>query len=286
MSHIDDALRLAGAPAAEPSTLGAAGADVFVSPWTAGGQSIEGDSPRESSPDLLPVRPSRRERFNPVWRDRLTISSGADPLLVHQFHRLAAILLRAQRTRRLKSVMITSSAPHDGKTLTSLNLALVLSGSYRLRVLLIEGDLRRPAIAAAANLPPGEGLSDTLKGVDDRKVPLIQLTDTLTLLQAGRPDPDPLSGLTSPRMLRLMREASEEFDWVILDTPPLGPTADAGLLCPLVDAAILVVRAGQTPCAAVQTAIDTLGRDRILGVVLNAVDYDVASGYDATYADY
>jgi capsular exopolysaccharide synthesis family protein len=225
-------------------------------------------------------------KVNPAWRERLTISSGADPLLVHQFHRLAAILLRAQRTRRLKSVMITSAAPHDGKTLTSLNLALVLSGPYRLRVLLIEGDLRRPAIAAAANLPPGDGLSEALKASDDQKVPLVQLTDMLTLLPAGRPDPDPLSGLTSPRMRRLLQEASEQFDWVILDTPPLGPTADAGLLCPLVDAAVLVIRAGGTPYRAVQTAIETLGQERILGVVLNAVDYDVASGYDAAYADY
>ena len=151
-------------------------------------------------------------------------------------------------------------------------------------MLLIEGDLRRPAIAAAANLPPGDGLSEALKAADDRKVPLIQLTDTLTLLPAGRPDPDPLSGLTSPRMQRLLQEASEQFDWVILDTPPLGATADAGLLCPLVDAAILVVRAGRTPHAAVQAAIETLGRERILGVVLNAVDHEVASGYDAEYA--
>jgi protein-tyrosine kinase len=283
MSHIDDALRLSGVPLAEPSALGAVGADVFVSPWTAGDH-VQSDSSRGSSPHLLPVRPLRK--VNPAWRERLTISSGADPLLVHQFHRLAAILLRAQRTRRLKSVMITSAAPHDGKTLTSLNLALVLSGPYRLRVLLIEGDLRRPAIAAAANLPPGDGLSEALKASDNQKVPLVQLTDMLTLLPAGRPDPDPLSGLTSPRMGRLMQEAAEQFDWVILDTPPLGPTADAGLLCPLVDAAILVVRAGGTPYAAVRTAIETLGQERILGVVLNAVDYDVASGYDAAYADY
>lgn len=285
MSRIDDALRLSGVPLAELSARGAVAADVFESPWTAGDH-IESDSSRGSSPHLLPVRPSRKEGFNPAWRDRLTISSGADPLLVHQFHRLAAILLRAQRTRRLKSVMITSAAPHDGKTLTSLNLALVLSGPYRLRVLLIEGDLRRPAIAAAANLPPGHGLSEALKASDDQKVPLVQLTDMLTLLPAGRPDPDPLSGLTSPRMRRLLQEAAEEFDWVILDTPPLGPTADAGLLCPLVDAAVLVVRAGGTPYRAVRTAIETLGQERILGVVLNAVDYDVASGYDAAYADY
>jgi Mrp family chromosome partitioning ATPase len=147
--------------------------------------------------------------------------------------------------------------------------------------MLVEGDLRRPAICAAAGLPTTtEGLSDVIKAKDDRKVSLIKLSESLTLMPAGRPDQDPLSGLTSARLERLLKEASEQFDWVIIDTPPLGAAPDASLMAPLADAVLLVVRAGQTPHAIVQHAIETIGADRILGVVLNAVGPDVASGYD------
>lgn len=283
MGRIDDALRRAGAALAEPPAVGAAGVDVFVSPWASGDDNVERS---HAAPRLRVARAALIERFEPGWRERLTVSTDADPMLVHQFRRLAASLLQAQRGERLKSVLITSAAAQDGKTLTALNLALVLSESYRRRVLLIEGDLRRPVICEVAHLPVSDGLSEAIRATDDRKVSLVQLTDTLTLLPAGRPVPDPLSGLTSPRMQRILQDAVEQFDWVIVDTPPLGATADAGLLCPLVDAAILVIRARRTTHAAVRAAIETLGRERILGVVLNAVDHEIASGYDAQYTDY
>jgi Mrp family chromosome partitioning ATPase len=112
------------------------------------------------------------------------------------------------------------------------------------------------------------------------------LTDLLTLMPAGRPDPDPLSGLTSVRLERLLREASEQFDFVVIDTPPIGAAPDAGLIAPLVDAVLLVIRAGQTSHENVQHAVETLGADRILGVVLNAVVPEVAARYDDYYGHY
>ena len=108
----------------------------------------------------------------------------------------------------------------------------------------------------------------------------MQLTDTLTLLPAGQPDSDPLSGLTSVRLQALIQDASEKFDWVIVDTPPLAATTDATLLCPLVGAVLLVVRAGRTPLEDVKQAVDALGRERILGIVLNASDQAEESTYE------
>jgi len=179
----------------------------------------------------------------------------------------------------LKVVMVTSAVPNEGKTLTTLNIALVLAESYKRRVLLIDADLRRPRLTEAANLTVAEGLSEVLKATEDRKAGLTQLTDYLWFLPAGRPDPDPLSGLTSPRMQRLLQEAAERFDWVIVDTPPVTAAADAGLLGAIVDGIVLVVRAGRTPHPAVQHAIETLGRDRIFGVVLNGVNPDLQEEY-------
>jgi capsular exopolysaccharide synthesis family protein len=217
------------------------------------------------------LRPSIIDAFEGEWRDRLAIGSRANHLLADQFRRLAATLLQVQRGERLRTVMVTSAVPDDGKTLTALNLALVLSESYQRRVLLVEGDLRRPAISRAAGVPPTVGLSEVIKSADERKVALVHLTETLALLPAGRPDPDPLSGLTSARMQAVLHDAGEAFDWVIVDTPPVGAAADASLLCPLVDGVILVVSAGHTDHPAAQQTIETLGRDRILGIVLNRI---------------
>jgi Mrp family chromosome partitioning ATPase len=106
------------------------------------------------------------------------------------------------------------------------------------------------------------------------------------LLPAGRPDPDPMSGLTSPRMRHILDEASSRYDWVILDAPPMGPMADASLLAQMVDGAVFVIRAGRTQHGLVQKAVDALGRHRILGVVLNGMDrmptehYEQYSGSD------
>jgi capsular exopolysaccharide synthesis family protein len=304
MSRIDEAMRRSGRPFADSPASTAATSDVFVSPWVLnrdGGRrepaddaSItrtaakkapdRGESPAAARPA---VRLSAPREFQPAWRPRLAVNGEADPLLVHQFRRLAATLVQAQGTGQLKTLMVTSASPGDGKTLTALNLALVLSESYGRRVLLVEGDLRRPAICTAAGLPvTGDGLSDVIKSADERKVALVALTELLTLMPAGRPDPNPLSGLTSERLERLIREASSQFEWVIVDTPPLAAAPDASLMAPLVDGVLLVIRAGQTPHAIVQHAIETLGSERILGVVLNGVGSEVAASYDDYYGHY
>ena len=90
-----------------------------------------------------------------------------------------------------------------------------------------------------------------------------------------------MEALTSSRMMKILDEAASVFDWIIIDTPPVGLLPDANLLAAMLDGAIFVVAAGRTPCAVVQKAIEALGRDRILGVVLNRV-HEV----DAMHGDY
>src|SRR2546430_15051118 len=93
-----------------------------------------------------------------------------------------------------------------------------------------------------------------------------------------------LSGLTSNRMRRLVGEAAATFDWVIIDTPPVVLMPDANLLAAMADAAILVIGAGKTPYKLITRAVDTLGRGKIIGVVLNRVDRrNVAGGYTYGY---
>lgn len=210
--------------------------------------------------------------FASAWRERLANPPDGDPQLIEQFRRLAATLHHAQRANGLRSVMVTSATQGDGKTLTAVNLALVLAQSYRSRVLLIDADLRRPSIPSVVDLGSGCGLSEALRAKTEQKLALVRITNRLTLLPAGQPIANSIDALTSPRMRQLLEEASTRFDWVILDAPPVGATADARLLTELVGGTLFVIHAGRTQCPDVQQAIESLGREHILGVVLNGVN--------------
>jgi capsular exopolysaccharide synthesis family protein len=289
MSRIEEALRRVGASriaAPENEESVAAGR----SPWTFPTEPVV--RPEMPSPVIGPSTLLSDERTLPLtgfsreWAGRLATSPDVSPMLVEQFRRLAATLYHAQTAGHLKVVMVTSAWAGDGKTMTALNLALVLSESYRRRVLLIDADLRRPSISNLSEVAPTCGLSEGLKSKSDQKLSVVKITEMLTLLPAGRPDPDPMSSLTSDRMRRIIDEASSRFDWVILDAPPVGPVADANLLAAMTDAVLLVVRANQTQYAAVQKAVELLGRDKIFGVVLNAIDEVDQSQYGGHYGEY
>jgi capsular exopolysaccharide synthesis family protein len=222
--------------------------------------------------------------FNVDRPDLVAVSKAVDPALSHQFRRVAAALHNAQDDAKLKVVMVTSTVPGEGKTLTAMNLAVILSESYRSSVLLIDADLRSPSIHRALGLAERRGLSDGLKASAEHRLPVVQLSERLTLLPAGRQDTDPTSGLASERMHHILDEARTRFDWVILDTPPLTSVADASLLVPRADAVLLVVRTGAAPSAMVRKGIEAI-RDRIFGVVLNGVEAraSLEAGYPYSY---
>jgi capsular exopolysaccharide synthesis family protein len=159
--------------------------------------------------------------------------------------------------------------------LTAVNLALTLSESYHRRVLLVDGDLRSPSIHRLFGVETASGLDEGLRDDRERKLTLVEVSPQLTLLPAGRPDSDPMSVLTSTRMRMVLDEAREKFDWVIVDTPPLGLLPDAHLLARMVDGTVLVVAAGCTSYQSAARAAELLGRNRILGVVLNRVSENV-----------
>jgi protein-tyrosine kinase len=190
---------------------------------------------------------------------------------IEQYRRLAISLLLMQGQRNLRTLMISSALPRDGKTLTSANLALTLSTSYHRKVLLIDGDIRRPSLHNVFRVPNTVGLADVLRPDGLSAVPKIEVSSSLTVLPAGLTDQTTMAGLTSDRMRALLTDASKHFEWVIVDTPPVALVSDANILASLVDGVVLVVGAGATPFAAVQRAVTAFGRDRIVGVVLNRV---------------
>jgi capsular exopolysaccharide synthesis family protein len=215
---------------------------------------------------------------------RLVIGADALPGAVEQYRRLAATLHHAQQQSSMRTVMVASAMPAEGKTLTAANLAVTLSESYRRRVLVIDADLRRPSMHDVFQLPNASGLNDALAGAGHRPA-AFEVSPHLTVLTAGRPTPDPMGALASSAMRDLVRDAAAAYDWVIIDTPPVGLLSDANLLARIVDAVVMVISAGKVPYKLIQRAVDAVGRERILGVVLNRAT-DALLATPSRYQDY
>ena len=278
MGRIDEALkRTSGAPPELP----ARSAQQFGAAWTVTDDDVRVEPGAE--PAGLTTRDGAPSgallRFSSQWRERLAAGPDGHLGLTEQFRRLAATLHHAHLTNGLRDVMLTSASPNDGKTLTAVNLAIVLAESYRYRVLLIDAALRRRSIPNVDDMHNGCGLSDALTAQTEQKLALVPITSRLTLLPAGRPIANSLEALTSPRMRQILDEAATRFDWVVLDAPPVGAATDARLLAQMVGGTLLVVRAGETQAPDVQKAVDALGREQILGVVLNGVEDTGATDY-------
>jgi capsular exopolysaccharide synthesis family protein len=217
--------------------------------------------------------------------EKLVVTPNISAVSHEQYRRLAATLHRRQTETRIKTVLVASTMAGEGKTLTAVNLALTFSESYGRNVLLIDGDLRRPTTHAVLDVPNilGSGIGATTE--TDQKLSLIQVSSRLSVLTAGQPDTDPMSRLASERMKRVLNEAASQFDWVIIDTPPVGTVPDANLLAAMADVVLLVVQAGRTPARLVQRTADALGRERVMGVILNrADDLVVSSDSSSSYA--
>jgi capsular exopolysaccharide synthesis family protein len=223
--------------------------------------------------------PDLASRINATLQHKVVIDRDMDPASREQYRRLAAALHATQVSTGLKVVMTASAVAGEGKSLTSSNLALTFSESYNREVLLIDGDLRRPSLHTVFGLKASPGLSEGLMAVDGRRLSLHRVSQRLSVLTAGEPTSDPMGVLTSERMAHLIEEARQTFDWVLIDTPPIGLLSDASLLSQMVDGALLVVKAGSTPHDLVQRAVSALGRDRILGVVLNRAKLMNTAGY-------
>src|SRR5882672_5308998 len=181
-----------------------------------------------------------RQAFRSPHADKLVTGNKLPACAVEQYRRLAATLHHLQEEQNLRTVTVTSAVPQEGKTLTIVNLALTLSGSYNRRVLLIDADLRRPAVHDVFGTSIAPGLCEALRPAPTA-TRVTELTPTLSVLPAGLLHGDPMVALASEQMTRLLHDAAASFDWVLLDAPPAAVMADAGLLVRLTRAVILVI---------------------------------------------
>jgi capsular exopolysaccharide synthesis family protein len=186
---------------------------------------------------------------------------------------------------KLKTLLITSPFPHDGKSTVALNLAIVLAERGKRNVLLIEADLHHPTITTRLGLERYKlaGFADCLEGRVNDPFSVVRRVEPIGihLLPAGRTNSHPTELLQSDAVSCMMRSFREQFEWVLVDSPPVQPLSDALLLRQRTDATLLVVRAGRTLSSAVDEAVALLGKKNILGMILNGVE-----GIERTYSRY
>ena len=228
---------------------------------------------------------SRRNRNGSVHEYLLAITEPASPLL-ETYRRLYKKVSYFRQEKNVKTVGITSAAVGDGKTLTAINLALAVAEDSQNRVALVDCDFRRPKIAGYLGIPKLRGLADVIQaGADPRDV-MVSLApgkENLRVLPMGKMRGDlekEVYALLYERKLEpVFSSLKAEFDFVVVDTPPILPIVDMQYLSELLDGLILVIRAGQTSRDLVQDALETLEGKNILGTVVNAATRQLSSRY-------
>jgi len=189
-----------------------------------------------------------------------------------QFRTLRSRLHQLRASRPLQTILITSSIPGEGKTFVTSNLAHAIVRQAEKSALVIDADLRAPSLHLGLGAPIAPGLSDYLRGdADDLSVIQHGQDGNLFVISGGSKVVNPSELLSNGRLKNLLRFASPIFDWIILDSPPCLPVADANILADFCDGVLLVVRAGSTRVELAEKSSQGL-HAKILGVVLNAVE--------------
>lgn len=207
---------------------------------------------------------------------------GSSAKAAEQFRTLRSRLYQLRTSQQpLKILLITSAISGEGKTFLTTNLGHAIARQSERRVLLIDADLRNPQMHVSLGAPSSPGLTDYLRG-DVGEMGVIQYSpeNNLCFIGAGSEVPNPSELLSNGRLAVLLQRAAPVFEWIVLDSPPSLPVADASVLAEHCDALVFVVRALMTPAAVAQKGIQELQGKKIVGVVLNAVEEDaLAYGY-------
>lgn len=215
---------------------------------------------------------------------------------VEQFRRLRSRIYQARYEAPLKTILISSGMPSEGKSFVALNLATSLARDGVNKVLLIDGDLRRPTLHGLLGTPNSPGLSEYLAGAAELKDILQRdgnsksggptsagSMSNLTFIPSGKSSDNSSELVDSHRIEELITVLASYFDWIIIDSSPVLAVTDAVDLARAADAVLLVAREARTPFEVAQRAQAAFTRSRILGFVLNAARHIPKRGYYASY---
>jgi protein-tyrosine kinase len=267
----------------EPASVEYAAADFAIEekpPVTAARPPAFFDGPRPLRFEDLTTKCTR-----PRWLldPNMNVFSNSESATgAEQFRTLRSRLYQLRNDQPARTLLVTSAGPGEGKTFVTSNLAQAIVRQPDRRVLLIDADLRRARLHIPFGAPSAPGLAEYLRGeADEASVMQCGAEDNLFLIPGGNEVANPSELLSNSRLSTLLNRVAPLFDWVLLDSPPCLPVADASILANYCDAVLFVVRAGATPSEVAQRAMQELQGRRVAGVVLNAIEE--TDGYSAYY---
>ena len=212
--------------------------------------------------------PSLRVLVSP--QSELVCVTDEQGLPAEKFRFLGVRLRHLQQKHPLKRVLITSSMAEEGKSLVAANLACALARKHQQKVLLLEGDLRRPSLGKQFGLGRIPGLSELLQGQPDTAMNIHQLESLgFWILPAGSPPGNALELLQSGKLSALMDNLDAWFDWIVIDSPPVLPLGDTSVWMRLADGILLVTRPGKTTKRQLQRGLEALEQSKVIGALLN-----------------
>jgi capsular exopolysaccharide synthesis family protein len=216
--------------------------------------------------------------------------TAAGSFAAEQYQGLRLTIERLRRSRDMRVIAISSPGAGDGKTVTSINLAGSLARGSDARVLLVDADLRRPAIGSRLGLKDieGKGLADAITDARTTLQDVIRNIDqyNLSVVTSGCSSLPIHQILRSSRLEPLLQEARQSYDYIVLDTPPLIPVFDAAVLAKLVDGLLIVVAANRTPRKLLAEALNLLDPQKVLGIVFNSDERPLFGYYESYYKQY
>lgn len=207
-----------------------------------------------------------------------------DPNIIamEQCRVLRTRLWEVVRARKVKSLLVTSAIPEEGKTVLAVNLAFSLAQLEGVRVLLVDADLRKPSVGNFLKMSPPKGLNNYLRDGASLAEVSWKFNSNLDIVPALPVTDDPAELLNGIRMKNFLEEAARNYEIIVVDAAPLIPVADTQGLAPLLDGAILAARAHSTPAELVKQSADMLG-SKLLGTILNGAKRPPQSRYYTGY---
>lgn len=241
-------------------------------------QSISVPLPKaEAIPETLQFEEIWANCSKHAWKPNPNFLVFCNPNPFHpgteQFRTLRSRLYRMRDSQPLQTILVSSAIPAEGKTLIAANVAHAMVRQKGSRVLLIDADLRSPRTHTLLGAPATPGLADYLQnGSNEFEIIQRGHEEGFCFIPAGNHVTHPSELISSDRMKQFLERVKPAFDWIIIDSPPALPVADASVLGGLCDGVLFVVRAKSTPSETSQKACKELRDTRILGVVLNSAD--------------
>jgi exopolysaccharide/PEP-CTERM locus tyrosine autokinase len=230
-----------------------------------------------------------------VLNDKVVSFFAPSSMVTEQFRRLRTLIIKPGVVNTPKIIMVASAMSGEGKSLVAVNLASIIAAELHSHALLVDCDLRNPSLTRWFGLQEKKGLSDYLIGEAEVQDLLIKTSiDKLSILSGGSIQENPVELVGSNKMKTLIQDLKSRYEdrYIIIDSSPILATTEPSVLNEIVDGIILVIKSGDTPRETIQQAVRLLNKNKILGIVLNNMQFKTKAlfqryfGTNHQYYDY